>query len=167
MNGPEIPEEYYLAVGRIAVAAAKVDAMAGFIIHADTGEDVGFNDRTWLGIVGKSGEPNRSMEELLKKRPDDSRLAGFWSDREELFKERGRFLHSIVELGFSDPPDAGAFTAREGAPLEWSTTHPRTLEKHPLPTREEVDELVGKMNALSRRAPSIATRVAADSAKNL
>lgn len=162
MNGPEIPAEHYLAVGRIAVAAAKVDAMTGFIIHAATGEDVGFNDRTWLGIVGKSGEPNRSMKELLKQRPYDDRLAEFWSEREKLFKERGRILHSIVELVFPEPPKGEVFTARERTPLKWSMTHPKTLEDHPLPTPEEVDELVGKMNELSRRAQSLATRVAAN-----
>ena len=166
MNGPEIPDEHYLAVGRIAVAAAMVDAMTGFILHAATGEDVGFQDRTWLGIVGKSGEPQRSMEKLLKQRPDDDRLVEFWHDREELFKERGRILHSVVELVFPEAREGEEFTAREGTPLEWSMTHPKTLEEHPLPTREQVDELVAKMNALSRRAPSIATRAAADSAQN-
>ena len=159
VNGLEVPSEHYWNIGRVVVAASKLEVMAGSIVHAGTGDEV--LDRSWIGVAGRVGAVKHGMERLIKLRPEDTDLAQFWADAVPLFAERGRLVHSIVELVFPDSDD-DAFRAKSGTTLDWVLIHPGTEKESALPTREDVDDLVRRMNALSARAIGIGNRLWAD-----
>lgn len=154
MNGFSVPDEHYWNLGRVVTAASKLEAMAGSIVNAASTRQ----PENWMGLAGRAGAVRRGMKDLIASRPEDTQLVDFWTTAQELFAERNRLVHSLVELVFPESTDDPLKQATQSE-LRWMLIHPRTQAESTLPTTTDVDELVRRMNALSGRAIGLGNQI--------
>ena len=90
---PELPEEHYAGVGRVAVAAAKLEAMlAQVLVSAGLADQ----DEDWFGATTR-----RPLERLRKARqefPDGHPVRALCHDAKRALEHRNRIVHSLAYL---------------------------------------------------------------------
>lgn len=145
---PELPEEHYSGVGRVAVAAAKLEAMlAQVLVSAGLADQ----DEDWFGATTR-----RPLERLRKARqefPDGHPVRALCHDAKRALEHRNRIVHSLAYLD-------GA--PEDGGPARWVLVHPRSGDDVAMPSAEEFHDLWSRLNALSARCLVLALELATE-----
>lgn len=159
-----VPEGHYANVGKIVVAASKLEVMGASILSGAKGDDMIPGREDWMEIAGRAGRVRRELLALLSSLPNDEELRQFVTDYEAMQEERHKVVHSIVELVFpvSESTGGPGVTVREGDPMRWALINPRDGSESELPSDEDVADLVVRINALSARAIRIGNRLYAE-----
>lgn len=143
MNRLEVPSSHYDGVGKVAVAAAKLEAMLGRVLVAaelaDDGDD-------WLDAATK-----RPLEVLKRGRrqfPQDHPVRKLYTQSRKALNDRNRLVHSLAYF--------------DGELADWVLVHPKSGQDIPMPTAAELEELRGRLNMLSAKCVHVESQIVAD-----
>ncbi|WP_395695059.1 hypothetical protein [Nocardioides sp.] len=146
MNRLEVPSSHYDGVGKVAVAAAKLEAMLGRVLVAARLADVGDD---WLDATTK--RPLEVLKKGRRKFPTGHPVRDLYAQSRKALNDRNRIVHSLAYF--------------DGDLADWVLVHPKSGQDIPMPTSAEFEELRTRLNMLSAKCLHVENLILADSVR--
>jgi hypothetical protein len=143
----EVSAGFYEGVGRVAVAAGKLDLILAQLVTQLRSQELpeSGGSRDWVTILsGKSGTPRKHFKQVVSQlaaRPSSAALLSLHLDVEDAFDERDRLIHSF-----------NMTTVHEAGNPDRATLHAHSNTEIALPTYEELRILDERLQSLAHRA---------------
>ncbi len=143
------PVTVYAGIGRVTIAAAKLEAVLGGVVLALLGHD--HETTAAWALAGESGRVMRTLGKLVRGMPPDHPIRVLRDDVRLAFERRNGLVHSVVVRQ----------VMHDGQPSEPLWFHPKTLALTPVNEGVAAD-LLADLNELTRRTVSLAETIKAE-----
>jgi hypothetical protein len=140
----QIPDDYYHRVGRLTLAAAKMELLLGELASAAGAPTDGVS---FLSTSGLSGGAMRMLQTAGAQLPADNEINQLHRDAAALLIERDALVHAVTTCDMR--PDSGT-------PGDDLVDEVPTPAEAPLPGPEALDDLVERLDALSAQSLGLA-----------
>lgn len=152
-------EQHAWRVGRIAIAAAQMEADVAVLVHAaSTG--AWDNSDDWLPLATSTQKLRRRFQRVLVDHPGlldaDTYIARF----DDLLDRRNKVVHASVRYSFFEVID-GVVKARE-SPFEAQAVHARTGHPEQLPSEESITALETELQEMAKTIRTASGRYASE-----
>lgn len=145
--GPaDMPDEYYVGLGRATAAAARLEVMLAQVVVA--GERT---DEDYIGLAGKVGQVMRRLEKLANERGSGHPIGYLYARAKALLELRSNYVHAMVFVREVD-----------GQPV-LGLHHPKSRTDLKVPTGTQWGELRQALDICAVLAIEAANSAAADS----
>lgn len=151
-------DEHACRVGRIAIAAAQLEAEVAHVVHVGKTGAWDNND-DWLPHAANTGKLKLAFAKVAKTYPELLEAEVLVSQFENLLDRRNKLVHSVVRYSFFEYED-GSLQLRDN-PFKPEALHPRTGRSEPLPAAADVDALEREMQEMAIILRRASGRVAA------
>lgn len=139
-------EQHAWRVGRIAIAAAQMEAEVAVLVHvATTGSWDNSDD--WLPLATSTSKLRKGFKKVLSDYPGILDAETYLGRFDELLGWRNKVVHATVRYSFFEVVD-GVIKARDN-PFEAQALHARTGNPEPLPSEEAIAALEDELQDMS------------------
>jgi hypothetical protein len=143
----DLPDTYHFAVGRLTLAAATMEVLIGELAHAAGAPT---DAVSFLSTSGMSGGAMQMLQTAGEQLPAENEINALHRDATALLIERDALVHAVTMHDLR--PETGT-------PSDDVIGTVETVPTAPLPSIEQIDDLVERLHTLSTQALG-ATRLA-------
>ncbi len=143
----DLPDSYHHAVGRLTLAAAAMEVLLGELAHA-AGAPI--DAVSFLSTSGMSGGAMQMLQTAGEQLPVENEINALHRDAAALLIERDALVHAVT---------MHHLRPSSGSPADALIDPVETVPDAPLPSLEQIDDLVDRLHGLSGQALG-ATRLA-------
>jgi hypothetical protein len=152
-------EEHAWRVGRIAIAAAQMEAEVAVLVHVAT-TGAWDNSDDWLSLATSTHKLRRKFKKVLTDYPGLLDAEVYLGRFDDLLDRRNKVVHASVRYSFFEVVD-GVFKVRE-SPFEAQVVHARTGHPEQLPSEETITALETELQEMASTIRTVSGRYASE-----